>query len=102
MRIITRRRLNEYAKHHPNAAASLSAWHDVARKSAWGSLQEIRQSFPQADPATVASGKTVVLFNIAGNHHRLITAIHYDTGKIFILEILTHAEYSNNRWKKSL
>ena len=102
MRIITRRRLNEYAKLHPNAAASLAAWHDVARKSAWGNLQEIRQTFPQADPAKVAGGKTATIFNIAGNPHRLITAIHFDTGKIFILEILTHAEYSKNRWKKSL
>jgi len=102
MRIITRRRLNEYAKLHPDAAVSLSVWHDVTKKSAWGSLQEIRQTFPHADPAKVASGKTATIFNIAGNHHRLITAIHYDTGKIFILKILTHAEYSKNRWKKSL
>ena len=102
MRIITRRRLNEYAKLHPNAAVSLSAWHEVAKKGAWRSLQKIRQTFPHADPATVASGKTFIIFNIAGNHHRLITAIHYDTGKVFILEILTHAEYSKNRSKKSL
>jgi len=102
MRIITRRRLHEYAKLHPNAAASLAAWNDVARKSAWGSLQEIRQTFPQADPAKVGSGKTATIFNIAGNHHRLIAAIHFDTGKILILEILTHAKYSKNRWKQSL
>jgi mRNA interferase HigB len=102
MRIITRRRLNEYAQLHPNAAVSLSAWHDVAKKSAWKSLHEVRQTFPHADPAPVASGKTVTIFNIAGNHHRLITAIHYDSGKIFILQILTHAEYSKNLWKKSL
>jgi mRNA interferase HigB len=102
MRIITRRRLNEYAKLHPNAAVSLSAWHALAKKSVWRSLQEVRKSFPNADPVTVASGKTVTIFNIAGNHHRLITAVHYDTGKIFILEILTHADYSKNRWKKLL
>jgi mRNA-degrading endonuclease HigB of HigAB toxin-antitoxin module len=32
----------------------------------------------------------------------IITAINFDTGKIFILDILTHAEYSKNHWKKSL
>lgn len=102
MQIITRRRLNEYAELHSNAASSLSAWHEVAKKSAWASLQDVRETFPHADAAKVASGKTVTIFNIAGNHHRLITAIHYNTGKIFILEILTHAEYSKNHWKKSL
>lgn len=102
MRIITRRRLNEYTQLHPNAAVSLSAWHDVAKKSAWRNLQEIRQTLPHADAAKVGSGKTVTIFNIAGNHHRLITAIHYDTGKIFILQILSHADYSKNRWKQLL
>lgn len=102
MRIITRRRLNGYAKLHPNAAVSLAAWYEVAKKSAWHNLQEVRQTFPHADPVKVASGKTVTIFNIAGNHHRLVTAIHYDTGKIFILEILTHSEYSKPHWKKSL
>ncbi len=102
MRIITRRRLNEYATLHPNAAVSLCAWYNVAKKSVWRSLQEIRQTLPHADAAKVASGKTVTIFNIAGNHHRLITAVHYDTGKIFILQILSHAEYSKNHWKKSL
>ncbi len=35
-------------------------------------------------------------------HHRLITAIHFDTGKVLILETLTRADYSKNRWQKSL
>jgi mRNA interferase HigB len=102
MQIITRRRLNEYGELHPNAATSLSAWHEVAKNSAWASLQDVRKTFPHADTAKVASGKTVTIFNIAGNHHRLITAIHYNTGKTFILFILTHADYSKNHWKKSL
>lgn len=90
MRITTRRRLDAYARTHPNAAASLSAWHDTARKASWTSLKDVRRVFPHADPVTVASGRTAIVFNIAGNHHRLITAIHYDTGKIFILNLLTH------------
>ncbi len=43
-----------------------------------------------------------MLFNIAGNNHRLITAIHYNTGKIFILKILTHTQYDKPNWKKEL
>ena len=102
MHIITRRRLNEYAILHPQTGASLSAWYEVARKSRWENLQEVRQSFPHADLATVASRRSVTMFNIAGNHHRLITAIHYNTQKIFILKLLTHAQYSKNHWEKLL
>jgi mRNA interferase HigB len=102
MRIITKRRLLAYAKQHPNAAASLSAWISVASCAKWRSIAEVRQVFPHADLATVRSSKTVCIFNIAGNNHRLITAIHYNTGCIFILKILIHAEYSKNRWKNDL
>ena len=106
MHIITRRRLKEYATKHPNSAASLTAWHTVARaarwQSRWQSITEVRKTFPHADAAQAASGKTITIFNIAGNNHRLITAIHYNTGKIFILKILTHSQYDKPNWKKEL
>jgi mRNA interferase HigB len=44
----------------------------------------------------------LTIFNIAGNHHRLITAIHYNTRSIFILKILTNSDYSKGRWKNDL
>jgi mRNA interferase HigB len=102
MRIITKRRILDYTKQHPNAAANLSAWVTVAAAARWQSIADVRKVLPHADLATVSSSKTVTIFNISGNHHRLITAIHYNTRSIFILKILTHAEYSKNRWKNDL
>jgi mRNA interferase HigB len=43
----------------------------------------------------------VILFNIS-NDYRLITAIHYNRKKIFILRFLTHAEYAKGKWKGTL
>ena len=102
MHIITRRRLKEYANKHPNAGASLTAWYTVARAARWPSIAEVRKTFPHADAAQAASGKTITIFNIAGNNHRLITAIHYNTGKFFILKILTHTQYDKPNWKEEL
>ena len=102
MRIITKRRILAYAKLHPNAATSLSAWLAVATAARWRSIAEVGEVFPHADLVTVRSSRIVTVFNIAGNHHRLITAIHYNTRKIFILKILTHAAYSKNRWTNDL
>ena len=31
-----------------------------------------------------------------------VCAIHYDTGKVFLLRFLTHAEYDKDRWKDEL
>ena len=51
--------------------------------------------FPSADQV----GKLTV-FNIGGNKVRLIAAIHYNRGKIYIRAVLTHAEYDEQRWRK--
>jgi mRNA-degrading endonuclease HigB of HigAB toxin-antitoxin module len=61
-----------------------------------------RQTFPSADPVRVASGRTVIVFNIARTRYRLITAIHYNMRKVFVLRFLTHAKYDRETWKDKL
>ncbi|MBK1835375.1 type II toxin-antitoxin system HigB family toxin [Roseibacillus ishigakijimensis] len=102
MRIITEKALRDYGQKHPNAQSALANWITLARASQWKNLADLRKTYPHADPVTVASGNTVTVFNLAGNNHRLITAIHYNTGIIFALRILTHADYDKNHWKKEL
>ena len=50
----------------------------------------------------VKSGRVVTVFNLCGNHYRLIVAIHYNTQLVFILRFFTHAEYDKDAWKASL
>ena len=63
---------------------------------------DLRRCFPSADQVRVSSGNAVVVFNIHGNAYRLICALHYNTGKVFLFRFLTHAEYSKDRWKDEL
>jgi mRNA interferase HigB len=102
MRIIKRATLAAYWQRYPQARGSLLHWHKVARKARWTSLQDVRTTFPHADAVRVASGRTVVVFNIAGNKHRLVTAIHYNRQMVFTLKVLTHAEYDKDEWKDVL
>jgi mRNA interferase HigB len=39
---------------------------------------------------------------VAGNKFRLVTAIHYNRQIVYILRIMTHAEYSRAKWKEQL
>lgn len=39
------------------------------------------------------------MFNIHGNHYRLITRIDYLRQKIYVREVLTHAEYTRKYCK---
>jgi len=102
MRIVTETTVKAWAKRHPDAASSLAGWMASTKAADWKALADVRRTFPYADPVTVASGKTVTVFNIAGNKYRLITAVHYNRGVVFALMFMTHAEYSKDRWKGQL
>jgi mRNA interferase HigB len=60
----------------------------------FSNFAHLREIFRSADQV----GKLTV-FNIAGNKVRLIAAIHYNRGKIYIRAVLTHAEYDEQRWR---
>lgn len=94
MHVISRKKLLEAAKKHPHLGKPLDAWYRLAKKAEWESLVEVREVFPTAD----AVGKFTV-FDIKGNAYRLITEINYQTGRIFLRHVLTHAEYSKGGWK---
>jgi mRNA interferase HigB len=95
MHIITRKRLNDFAKMHPDCAASLVQWFKEMRRANFSNIQEVRAVFPHADKV----GKFTV-FNISGNKARLIVAIHYNRKKVYIRHVLTHVEYEKGAWKK--
>jgi mRNA interferase HigB len=102
MRLIKRTTLREYARRFPKAATPLDDWARLALSAAWENLVDTRKTFPHADQVKVKSGRTVTVFNVCGNNFRLITAIHYDRRKVFVLNFVTHAEYSRNTWKNRL
>ena len=76
MRVITRKRLNEFAKIHPDTKNALAQWYQLVKANKFSSFAELRQIFPSADQV----GKLTV-FNIGGNKVRLIAAIHYNRKK---------------------
>ena len=94
--MISRKRLREAAAIHADLEGQLDTWFRIAKKAKWSNLAEIRQTFSSTH---AVEGYT--LFNIKGNEYRLITRINYRTGRIFIREVLTHAEYDDRgSWKK--
>ncbi len=52
----------------------------------------------------VASGRTVVVFNIGGNKYRLIVDVLYEVQVAYVCKVMTHAEYDydRDRWKLEL
>ena len=95
MHIISGKRLNHFAATHAYAAAALQDWYTRMKAGSFYSFAELRGVFPTADQV----GKLTV-FNIGGNTARLIAAIHYNRGKVYVRAVLTHAEYDKGTWKE--
>ncbi len=95
MRIIKRGALVQFWREHPDAKSSLESWYAVVRKAVWKTPAELKQVYSNAD---LVGRRTV--FNIAGNKYRLIARVNYQTQLVFVLYILTHAEYGRGAWKQ--
>ena len=102
MHVISRKTLRLAAKRLPMAAGGLEHWYRVARQAEWRNLQQVRESFPHADAVVVASGNIATVFNVCGNNFRLVTVMHYNRSKVYVAMVLTHAEYSREKWKGQL
>lgn len=76
------------------AERSLRAWFSRVEQAQWQNFAEVRREFPTADQV-----KRLTVFNISGNNYRLITCIEFDQQKVFIRNVLTHAEYDEGKWK---
>ncbi len=85
----------KFAERHRDALVPLMNWYQMTKRADWGSLAEVRSDFAHAD---IVGRRTV--FNIHGNNYRLIARINHRTKRVFILYILTHAEYSKGDWKQ--
>ncbi|MFC2155334.1 type II toxin-antitoxin system HigB family toxin [Acidobacteriota bacterium] len=95
MHVITRKRLIDFGKKHPETESALEHWYRIVKHTYFGSFAELRKTFPGAD-----SVGRLTVFNIGGNKARLIAALHYNRQKIYIRHVLTHKEYDKGAWKE--
>jgi mRNA interferase HigB len=94
MHIIARTRLQEFWVNHADAETSLRLWYERTKQAQWENFIQVREVFSSADEV----GKLTV-FNIGGNKYRLIALVKYKYKKVYIRNILTHAEYDKGDWK---
>ena len=100
MKIIKRSTIRFYIANYPKAEKQLKVWLNIIKSENFNNFEELRKVFPTADPVVCKEGKIRTVFNICGNHFRLITRISYKAKTVFIREFLPHNEYDKGRWKK--
>ena len=91
MRIITKKRLNDFIRQYPDAKAALKFWYDTVTDNSFYTAQEVIKIFNTAD--YVENDR--IVFNIARNKYRLIAKFkfHPRAQVVYIRFIGTHTEY---------
>ncbi|MBI2586420.1 MAG: type II toxin-antitoxin system HigB family toxin [Rhodospirillales bacterium] len=95
MRIIARRTLREFAeslaghRDRPAVKAALDAWFQEVRRARWRNSADIKRSYATA---SIVSAERVV-FNVKGNAYRLVVAVDFEKGIVWIKWIGTHKDY---------
>lgn len=94
MRLISIRHLREDASKYPNIKKQIDSWYANVKKAKWQNLEDVRKIYQDAE-----SVSNFTVFNIKGNDYRLIVGINYEDQTVYYKYLLTHAEYSKNKWK---
>ena len=87
---------------HGDSEKRLRRWYRIVGSVRWRSLDEVRETFPHADPVKVKSGTLMTVFNVGGNRYRIVARILYEAGRVYIRAVLTHKEYGSQRWKETM
>lgn len=91
MRVISIATLRNFWEQHANRDSEqpLKSWLDEVKQAAWKAPADVKALYGSA---SILKNRRVV-FNIKGNDYRLVAAIAYHTGAVFVKFIGTHRQY---------
>jgi mRNA interferase HigB len=83
---------------YEDSEGPLRAWytHVSNRSVDWRTWADGKAEF-----ASASHVGDCVVFNIHGNKYRLITRILHASHKAFILKVMTHGEFDQDKWKEA-
>jgi len=95
MRIIARRALREFVekrsghKDHAALKAALDAWFGEVCRARWSSAANVKSLYRKVSIVTAER----IVFDIKGNDYRLVTAVDFEKGIVWIKWIGSHSDY---------
>jgi mRNA interferase HigB len=90
MRIVTFRAIKNFVEKDANSSIALYEWYHKVNRANWNNLLELKKDFNSIDYV----GNERYVFNIKGNHYRIVCIIIFASKKVYIRFIVTHAEYN--------
>lgn len=91
--VIAKSALRDFWQRYPDSQDALEVWYKLLRSGEYQNFAELKAVFSSLDFVQ----PDILIFDIHGNHYRIITRVNFMYKTIWIKHIFTHAEY--DRWR---
>jgi mRNA interferase HigB len=91
MHLVSLSPLLAFAAKHPAAKQPILAWCAEIKKASFKQPADVKTQYASA---SILKNRRVV-FNLKGNDYRLVVAIAYNTGYVFVKFVGTHDQYDD-------
>ncbi len=89
MRVISKKSLAVFYAKYPDSKNALEHWYESVSDAEWQNFADIKKDFNSVDSV----GNQRYVFNIRGNHYRLVALILFSVQRVYIRFVGTHREY---------
>ncbi|WP_410681530.1 type II toxin-antitoxin system HigB family toxin [Chryseobacterium sp. MFBS3-17] len=89
MRVIAKKTLVLFYTEHADAKSALEDWYRKVSDNDWQNFADIKKNFNSVDSV----GNQRFVFNIKGNHYRIVALILFSVQIVYIRFVGTHSEY---------
>ncbi len=94
MRVIGTDKIDTFCRKHTDGCGQVKAWLSEAKEAVWRTPQDIKDCYASAS----FLHDNIVIFNIKGNHYRLVVKVAFNTQLVLVKWLGTHAEYGRKKW----
>lgn len=89
MVVISYDTLRDFFEKHADAKDALNNWYRLVTQADWANFHEIKSMFNTVD----AVGNDRFVFDVRGNHYRIVALIFFDIRTVYIRFVGTHKAY---------
>ncbi|WP_295769207.1 type II toxin-antitoxin system HigB family toxin [uncultured Mucilaginibacter sp.] len=89
MVVISYGTLRVFFEEHADSKDALNNWYRLVSQADWANYHEIKAMFNSVD----AVGNDRFVFDIRGNHYRIVALIFFDIRTVYIRFVGTHKAY---------
>jgi mRNA interferase HigB len=90
--VIAKSTLREFWQRYPDSQDALEVWYKLLRQSEYKNFAELKAVFGSLDFIQ----PDYLVFDIRGNHYRIVARVNFVYKTIWIKHVFTHKEY--NLW----